>query len=280
MIKFNVYQKFANFNGCTLTMMLPYTQASFLNSYHWGYAKTDSNTSTEFTIHGITPAIFKIAGKKYNFKDDYAPTAVYEKDWILNFDLQKVVPVGFNKTFKQPNVYFDITGVHYQNIYKNRMSNVFAELKYKILVTPADAYTSYEKLMLPFDLPTWILLLFTFGVTFGTILIINKLQKTARNFVYGKKVDTPALNVVKIFFGIAQVKLPTENFSRIILILFIYFCLVFRTCFQSKSFEFLTSEPRRPPPITLKDLVAQNYTIYTLYKKSIEIITDGERNNW
>jgi len=166
-----------------------------------------------------------------------------------------------NNTFNEPNVVFfvySLTDLSQKNL---RMTNAFEEVKILVVSTPADAYTPYEKLLLPFDTETWILLIVTFLLTFVIILIINKLSKRAQNIVYGKQVDTPIWNVISIFFGISQTKLPTENFSRFILTLFIIFCLIFRTCFQSKSFEFMTSEPRRAPPKTPQDLIDMNYTL-------------------
>ena len=274
------YEKFLYYNGCVLKMMLPSIEISDLNSYHWGFAVLDTLAPNGATIHGITPLILNIAGEKYNFTVIYAPVMFQERDWILNYDYLRVKSVGIETTIKDPNVYFDIAGVHLNNISTLRLSNVFTDIKYNLFVTPGDPYTPYEKLFLPFDLTTWILLATTFAITFTTICIINRLPKSARNFVYGRKIFTPSLNVVSIFFGISQVKLPSENFSRLILILFVFFCLIFRTCFQSKSFEFLTSEPRRPPPKTIKDLVARNYTIYTLFKEGFEYIIRDERENW
>ncbi|KAL7028260.1 hypothetical protein ACKWTF_005781 [Chironomus riparius] len=274
------YEKFLEYNGCELKLMLPLTYQVDLFAYHWGYADINENMTSGFTVHGITPLIFKIAGQKYNFKDSYVPVMVCEKDWIVKYNLKTVLAARINNGINNdPNVYFDITGVQ-QSSYKLRTSNVFDDIKYDLIVTPGFPYSPYEKLFLPFDLTTWILLATTFGITFITIFIINRLPIKTKNFVYGRKIYTPTLNVVSIFFGIAQARLPTENFSRFILILFVIFCLIFRTCFQSKSFEFLTSEPRRPPPTTLKDLKAQNYTVYTLYKHMLEKYIQNERTNW
>lgn len=72
----------------------------------------------------------------------------------------------------------------------------------------------------------------------------------------------PAHNAVGIFFGIGQTKLPEEYFSRFLLLLFIWFCLMFRTCYQSKNFEFITSDMRKPMPETFEDLAYWNYTIF------------------
>ncbi|KAL7025526.1 hypothetical protein ACKWTF_013514 [Chironomus riparius] len=279
-VKLQAYEKFLEYNGCELKMMLPISRQTHLNSYHWGYAVLDKNVPDGFTPTGITPIIFKIAGKKYNFRDAYAPVKIDKKDWVMNFDHEEATAVGINKTITDPNVYFDITGVMLQRKYLHKMSNVFIDIKYNLFVTPGDPYTPYEKLFLPFDLTTWILLVATFGVTFITIFVVNRLPKSARDFVYGSEICTPTLNVISIFFGVSQAKLPTENFSRLILILFVFFCLIFRTCFQSKSFEFLTSVPRRPLPKTLEDLVSQNYTIYTLFKDPFEKIIEDERSNW
>jgi hypothetical protein len=132
-------------------------------------------------------------------------------------------------------------------------------------MTPSEKYSPYEKFFLPFDLPTWILLFFTFIMTFGSIFMINHLSKSVQNLIYGQNIETPIWNVISIFFGISQTKLPNKNFSRFILIIFIYFCLIFRTCFQSKFFEFMTSEPRLPPPKNIEELIERNYTTYAMY---------------
>ncbi|CAG9806657.1 unnamed protein product [Chironomus riparius] len=259
---FKAYEKFFDYNGCELTMMLPVFNDFNLNSYHWGFSILDANAPNGFSVQGITPKIFKIAGEKYNFKDSYCPAMIFERDWIFKFESREtVLLIAINDTIKYPNVYFDITGAHLHSILDLRMSNVFEDVKYKLFVTPGDPYTPYEKLFLPFDLTTWILLTATFGITFLTIFIINRLPKAARNFVYGSKICTPSLNVISIFFGVSQARLPTENFS-------------------SKSFEFLTNVPRRPPPKTLNDLISQNYTIYTLFRSSFESIISNERDNW
>ena len=140
-------------------------------------------------------------------------------------------------------------------------SHVIENLNVRMYATPSEKYTPYEKFFLPFDLETWILLTVTFMLTFLSIFIVNRLSKSAQSLVYGHKVETPIWNVIRIFFGISQTKLPNKNFPRFILIMFIYFCLVFRTCFQSKFFEFMTSEPRRDPPKSIDDLIERKYNV-------------------
>jgi hypothetical protein len=161
-----------------------------------------------------------------------------------------------------------------------QVSEIFLDNRYRLYATPAEPYTAYEKLLLPFDTKTWILLIATFLVTLVIILIINKLSRRAQNIVYGRQVETSIWNVVSIFFGISQTKLSTINSSRFIVILLIIFCLILRTCWQSKSFEFMTSEPRRSPPKSLTDLMDNNYTIVTVNKLKMEELLDDEVVNW
>jgi hypothetical protein len=70
-----------------------------------------------------------------------------------------------------------------------------------------------------------------------------------------------AYNALGIFFGIGQTRLPRKFFSRILLLLFVWFCLIFRTCYQSKIFEFMTSDMRKPLPESIEDLIKWNYIV-------------------
>ena len=165
-------------------------------------------------------------------------------------------------TVRNPNVYLQINSLDYIGLLTIRTSSVVTNLNYLVFVTPAEKYTPYEKFSLPFDLETWILLVTTFIVTFLSIFVINRFSKSTQSLVYGHRVETPLWNVISIFFGIAQTKLPNKLFSRFILTMFIYFCLIFRTCFQSKFFEFMTSEPRRLPPKVIEDLIDRKYNVF------------------
>jgi hypothetical protein len=57
-------------------------------------------------------------------------------------------------------------------------------------------------------------------------------------------------------------RLPDNNFGRIILMNFILFCLIIRTGYQGVLFEMLSTDMRKQSPNTMEELYKQNYTIY------------------
>lgn len=63
-------------------------------------------------------------------------------------------------------------------------------------------------------------------------------------------------------FGIGQTKLPFKNFGRIILTSFILWCLVIRTGYQGKLFEFTTTAVRKPEMKTLEEVESRHTVLY------------------
>lgn len=161
-----------------------------------------------------------------------------------------------------------------------RKTNSFFSSRIYIYTSPGELYTPYEKLLLPFDDFTWILLAITFFLTIAIIFILKQLSLSTQYLIYGEKIETPIWNVVSIFFGISQTKLPAENISRFILTFFIVFCLIFRTCYQSKLFEFMTSNPARSPPKTIQDLITMNYTLLLREKYLLSLMVFEDKELW
>jgi hypothetical protein len=251
-IELKNYDKFMNYNGCELVMMLPILYQNQPSYHVSGYVRYENSIPQ---IHGIGPKIFELTKHYHNYTVRFEGVE-FEQDWQSAKQHTEIISIN------DSNVYFEILPIN--NAHPGVLpTNVVNNFHASMFVTPAEKYTQYEKFFLPFDLHTWILVSITFLVTFVSIIIINRFSKSVRSLFYGQNVDTPIWNVISIFFGISQTKLPTKNFSRFILVLFIYFCLIFRTCFQSKFFEFMTSEPRKSPPKTIEDLIERNYVIYT-----------------
>ena len=130
------------------------------------------------------------------------------------------------------------------------------------VVPPGELYTSWEKLFLPFDQPTWIWVGISFAIAF-LVILLTKVSKSHSiyEFIIGSNVSTPSLNVIAIFMGIGQILLPQRNVSRFLFISFILFSLIMRTAYQGKYFEFLTSDMRKKPMQTFEELNDKNFTV-------------------
>ena len=135
------------------------------------------------------------------------------------------------------------------------------DIPFGIYVTPSEFYTNYEKLLLPFDVTTWILLLFTTKVIILVLFVTRFIPQKMESLFFGYGIRTPGLNVVYIFFGIGQTRLPRESISRFILTFFVLFCLIIRTCYQSKMFEFITNDMRKSPPKTLEEVIERKFSL-------------------
>ena len=131
------------------------------------------------------------------------------------------------------------------------------------IVPPGEPYTSWEKLFLPFDDATWMWLGITFAIAFLVIIFIKLTRSTSMyEFVIGSNVTTPALNVIGIFMGIGQIFLPQRNISRFLFMVFVLFCLIMRTAYQGKYFEFITTDVRRSPVKEIEEFEEKKFTLF------------------
>ncbi|KAL7025524.1 hypothetical protein ACKWTF_013512 [Chironomus riparius] len=273
MWKLQAYEKFLNFNGCELVLMLPFLYKSELTTYHWGISYLDANDN-EIKTHGITPAIFKMAANKFNFIDSYCPTDVYDADWIRDFNLKRIYPFGYNKTFKHPNVFFDILSTSLYDNSKIRMSNSFMNIKINLLLSSFRTYKPHEKLFMIFDLTTWIL----FGATLMTIfcgfLIIDWIFKV----IYIK--HQFQLDGACLFFGILNIKVSSWKSIKILLLFSTLYYLQFRILYQNISYSFLTLEPDSIPINSLEYLVREDFTVKTLFREEMLNVIGKNLKNW
>ncbi|XP_055522403.1 uncharacterized protein LOC129716593 [Wyeomyia smithii] len=124
-------------------------------------------------------------------------------------------------------------------------------------VPPGRPYTAFEKLFRPFAANTWtmISLLLLFGLT--VIYTLKFYSRPIRNFVYGRTVLMPALNMLNIFFGGSSSRTPGRNFARTLLFLWLYYCFVMRSLYQSSLFEYLQQKKNYTHLDTLKRIEAE-----------------------
>lgn len=161
--------------------------------------------------------------------------------------------LGFNPFFWKPNQFLfetktidasarlNILEFYHHGIGTVRYFTTYPYVYYDnfLAVPPGEDYSGYEKLIFPFDIPTWLLIVITFLAAYVTIFFVNLSTLTIKHFVFGKNVSTPSLNVAVIFSGSSLTTLPTKNFSRFLVISFVIYSLIIRTAWQSKMYELM-----------------------------------------
>lgn len=126
---------------------------------------------------------------------------------------------------------------------------------YAFIVTKGLSYSPMEKLFLPFDLETWIMIIITFAVGFITIFIVYRCNRGVRRFVFGTFVTSPSFNLTSIFFGMGVTRLPGRNFARFLFMVFTLYCLIIRSAYQGKLFEFINKNVKKPTAKSAEDLI-------------------------
>lgn len=82
------------------------------------------------------------------------------------------------------------------------------------------------------------------------------------SFVFGVNVNTPSLNVARIFFGISQVRMPGRNFARFLTMMFILYSMIIRTAWQAKMFEFMQKKMMKAEVKSVEEMIEKNFTFF------------------
>lgn len=134
-----------------------------------------------------------------------------------------------------------------------------------IFVIPVRAeLSSVEKLIYPLDRETWILLIICFAIGFFVILIVSFQSDAVQDFVFGENERHPFLNMVNTFLGGNQTRMPTRNFARFILLIFLAFSMIIRTAYQGAMYQFMNSDKKHKEPQSVEELIELNYNFHVL----------------
>jgi len=199
--------------------------------------------NNQVKLSGAMIDIFKAAAEIMNF------TMTFGIDKDLNLEVDN-------------HIYIITENLKEERVIESFISIIRLELL--IIIPPGELYSEWEILGLAFDTATWILIGITFGGATTTIFIIKTFgSATVQNFVFGRNVSSPGLNVLIAFFGLSQGVLPRRNFSRFLLLLFIGWSLIIRTCYNSKLFEFLQSDQRKQEIQSIDEMLQHNFSYFT-----------------
>lgn len=146
-------------------------------------------------------------------------------------------------------------------------------------IPPGELYSSLEKMVLPFDKEVWIAVIVTLSIAFLSIQIVNRFSRKVKKFVFGRSVSTPTMNMIDIILNGGQVQTAGRNFARFIFILFVLWCFIIRTCYQSKMFENLQNDVRKPEVQSIDELFEKNFTFFytdAYYQTMIQELSKSE----
>lgn len=131
-------------------------------------------------------------------------------------------------------------------------------------VPPGEAYSFIATIFFPFKYIIWSCI----GLIFvATMLVVGSLKLSSprsRAFVVGARNDLPFFNMLTVCFGGAVTRLPTRNFARFLLLMWLTMSLVLKSAYQSKLFMFLQTEQRGPPMRTLDDVMQSDYDLFIM----------------
>ena len=131
-----------------------------------------------------------------------------------------------------------------------------------LLVPPGFKLTAFEKLIYPFAPAVWFMVLAVFFIGFVVIKITSQRSAKVRNFVFGKRVQQPNLNLLIPFVGGMQKILPRRNFARFLLMNFLLYSLVMRTLYQASFYQLLQSNEGHKPVESLDEIIKNDFKIY------------------
>ncbi|KAG5669121.1 hypothetical protein PVAND_017017 [Polypedilum vanderplanki] len=168
------FNHFDNFHGCLMTFFVE----DGINFYYDDHKSINHEqfAFVNMKFYGITHEIVKKLTKDLNITGHY--TLVNRnlgefwsgsKNFMGHFEFgSHFYSVGFTGIY---------TAVHF--------SHPIYTMEYYYLVTPNDLYTNYEKLLMPFDFTTWILLSVTISLAFGIIFVSFKFPKWLQILIHG-----------------------------------------------------------------------------------------------
>lgn len=233
-----VIEKFANFHGCRLRFY-------FFESFPSYITKRKNAVEEEKDCVGFSCEAAHALGKKLNY------TYVQSLESYNANEQTEIYDIRWDSTPMQQRAKFYF-------IYSTSLDSeeVF------VTIPPGKDVDSYERIVRPFDVETWMWVAITFITAFVMVFIVKFTSMDIKNFIIGPEAVTPGLNILRIFLGISQIRCPTRNFARFLVMSFILFCVVIRTAYQAKMFQFLQMELKNPTFDTIDELIENNFTFY------------------
>lgn len=143
-----------------------------------------------------------------------------------------------------------------------------------VVVPVGETFTALEKLMKPFLIITWTMVIVVLLTAFLVIAIVTRTSLAA--FVLGARNSTPYINTINVLLGGSLPHLPTGTFSRTLLSMFMLYCLVIRNTYTGALFTFIRSDVIRKPTVeSIVEMIESDFVFFMIpaAQESTESIT-------
>ena len=134
--------------------------------------------------------------------------------------------------------------------------------KIAFIIPPGVEFSSFEKLIFPFQVDSWIAIMIFYIVGVLTISFVKGKPKNVQNFVVGRGVKNSHMNMFNVFLGGSLKKLPRQNFGRFLLTMFLIYSLIIRVVYQASYYELLKSGKHHKEVQTLEEMIERNFKFY------------------
>jgi hypothetical protein len=202
-------------------------------------------------ISGYEVEIFRIISKSLNF------TSVIEivKNKTTSNLLQKPQE-------KDVDLVFSFLSLQSSRIQVLTETDSLHNDKMVLVIPPAALIDPIQKLFFTFEFLTWIAILVVMVIACVVIAVLKFLPRSYYNFVIGESIKNNYLNIWIILLGGSQSKLPSRNFARFLLMMFVIFCFVMRTLYLGSLYNLLKNEIKEKEVKTIDELIELNYDFY------------------
>lgn len=130
------------------------------------------------------------------------------------------------------------------------------------IISSGEPYSQFEKMFMMFENEVWIAIGATLLTALFLVYFVKLLSIKALDLICGSNIKTPALNLVSTFLTGIQSKLPKNSLARFLLMMFIFWSLIFRTCHQSMLFTYLQADLRKATLTTIDEIFEHDLTLY------------------
>lgn len=129
-------------------------------------------------------------------------------------------------------------------------------------IPPGKPYSSLAIIVIPFKYIIWSCIGTIFLFTVLLVFALKFSTYRIRALVLGSKNDSPIFNMLSICFGGTINYVPTRNFARTILLIWLMMSMVLKTAYQSRLYDFLRTQPSTAPANLRSKIYSSNFKVY------------------